>query len=205
MKDLEKLKQAVVRVGGARGFVTEDCQGDRLIITAAHCLQMPGRFACIHDEQRVYANVIGKLGEPKTIWAECAFVDSVNDIAVLTEPEVSSVPGEWESYMAFVGAIEPLSLADVPADERPVGMLSLKGNLIRTTGQHINDGPMWLTNAAEIIGGMSGSPVVTEAGAAIGVVSLSSNDFGIAPRFGRSLPGWLLRKFGLLQNGAVLS
>jgi hypothetical protein len=48
---------------------------------------------------------------------------------------------------------------------------------------------------------MSGSPIISETGAAVGVVSFSSegesHSPGVAVRLGRSLPGWLMHELGL--------
>ena len=46
------------------------------------------------------------------------------------------------------------------------------------------------TEATETAGGMSGSPIVSEDGAAVGVVT---NNVGLGqPRLTQALPGWLL-------------
>jgi|SRR6516164_3075540 hypothetical protein len=59
------------------------------------------------------------------------------------------------------------------------------------------DGRLWITHAAESIRSeMSGSPIVTEIGTAIGVVvctAVAPWKGGPSPRLTHNLPGWLLR------------
>jgi hypothetical protein len=56
------------------------------------------------------------------------------------------------------------------------------------------DGPLWISDTAQsIVGGMSGSPVISDEGEAIGIVCLGSNLPGCSnPRLVRDLPTWLL-------------
>jgi hypothetical protein len=67
-------------------------------------------------------------------------------------------------------------------------MLSLDGEWFRCTVQIINDGPLWFSKTAQPIpGGMSGSPIVLDNAAAIGVVC--SADVSTNPgRLQRSAP-----------------
>ena len=53
-------------------------------------------------------------------------------------------------------------------------------------------GALWIADTAEPIrGGMSGSPIMSEDGATIGVVSIAAH--GPNPCLANHLPGWLLR------------
>ena len=83
MKTLDNAARAVLKVGGGRGFVVE-AAGDRFVITAAHCLPF---FPPCHPQsylrERVYASLLGAIGEDPMVWAECVFVDPIADIAVL--------------------------------------------------------------------------------------------------------------------------
>ena len=57
-------------------------------------------------------------------------------------------------------------------------------------------GPLWITHAAEgIRSEMSGSPIITEIGTAIGVVCTAAAPWagGPNPRLTHNLPGWLVR------------
>ena len=94
------------------------------------------------------------------------------------------------------------------ASEDEEGWLqSLKGHWFGCRVQYINGGPLWVSDTAEPVqGGMSGSPVVSQDGAAIGVVTAGTvegedyssrcedKDGSPNPRLTRDLPGWLLAK-----------
>jgi hypothetical protein len=68
---------------------------------------------------------------------------------------------------------------------------------------------LWISNAAEDIeGGMSGSPIVTENGKAIGVACLSSGGDDLHHREGgpnpclmRNLAGWFLKMLANKRKG----
>src|SRR4051812_5465416 len=82
LKNHDEAKRAVVRVGDGRGFVVE-AGGDRIIITAAHCLpNFPPCASFSYTEERTYADLVGKIGTTPTVWAECYFADPIGDIAV---------------------------------------------------------------------------------------------------------------------------
>ena len=55
------------------------------------------------------------------------------------------------------------------------------------------DGPLCFGQETKTEGGMSGSPIVNDDGAAVGVVTVSAPS---NPRLARDLPGWLLRLAG---------
>jgi hypothetical protein len=78
----------------------------------------------------------------------------------------------------------------------PGRLLSLDGRRwFPCTVRHFG-GPLWITHAAEgIRNEMSGSPIVTENGNAIGVVCTAAAPWegGPNPHLTRNLPGWLLR------------
>ena len=77
----------------------------------------------------------------------------------------------------------------------PARLLSLDGRRsFSCTVRHFG-GPLWITHAAEgIRSEMSGSPIVTEIGTAIGVVCTAAAPWegGPNPRLSHNLPGWLL-------------
>ena len=78
----------------------------------------------------------------------------------------------------------------------PARLLSLDGRWFSCTIRHYG-GPLWITHAAErVLGGMSGSPIVAEAGTAIGVVCTITSPREGVPNASLSdnLPGWLLRE-----------
>jgi hypothetical protein len=156
------------------------------------------------------------LGESPTVWAECLFVDPVADIAVVGQPDSQSLYAENEAYYELMPDI-PLAIADTLHDYKPImiktfdgemieaknhyeslttqaWLLSLDGNWFECEVEHRPDGPLWISKANElIVGGMSGSPILSKAGATIGVACTSVNDGlegGPNPRLMANLPGW---------------
>jgi hypothetical protein len=202
-----KAKQAIVAVGDARGFVIEGPDG-RLVITAAHCLPFfPPCHGFSYTEERTYTRLLGPLGQEPSVWAECLFADPIADIAVLGAPDRQDLSDECDAYRALTEAAAPLPIADVsgrppwrldgdkfvaqPALVHQVWMLSLDGDWFSGEALH-RGGPLVLESAARRIrGGMSGSPILNDEGAAIGVVSLGEN-MSPHPRLCFNLPGWLL-------------
>jgi hypothetical protein len=67
----EKLKSAVVKVGGGRGFIIEG-KLDRYVVTAAHCLpHLPPAASITETSKRTYGNLLGRMGDDPTVWTEC--------------------------------------------------------------------------------------------------------------------------------------
>ena len=74
-------------VGKGSGFVIETSRA-RPVVTAAHCLpKLPPSATISYAAERTYERLLGKVGKRRRICAECLFVDSVADIAVLASPE----------------------------------------------------------------------------------------------------------------------
>jgi hypothetical protein len=194
------LTPAVVKVGaGGRGFIVETEQGDRIVITAAHCVaaddrQLPRAHPWSYLHERTYQRVLGPLGKAKpTVWAECLFADPLADIAVLGSPDSQELSDQAEAYEALT-SVAPFAVGAAPKQgvkriENPFKstkfpssfevrtpgkcaalVLSLAGEWIECTVTR--RGP-WLAIDQESIvkGGMSGSPIVSRAGLAIGLIS----------------------------------
>ena len=92
--------RAVLTVGtdGGRGFVIEMRDGNRLVLTAAHCLPaMPVAHPWANDSRTW--RVLAPLGEKPSIIAECCFVDPVADIAVLGPPGDMDFTGAYDTFM----------------------------------------------------------------------------------------------------------
>ena len=84
---IERLKSGVITVGHGRGFVVEGA-GERLVITAAHCLpSLPLAGPSFGLEARTYEPLLAPRGEPPRAWAVCRFVDPIADVAVLGSPD----------------------------------------------------------------------------------------------------------------------
>jgi hypothetical protein len=191
----EMLVAGVITAGSGRGFVVEGA-GERLVITAAHCLpSLPPAGPSFGPEARTYGPLLARLGEEPRAWAVCRFVDPIADIAVLGSPDNPHA----DDYKALMGTATALSIGE-PA-RRPVNfwapaqLLSLDAHRwFSCTVRHFG-GPLWITHAAEVIRDvMSGSPIVTEIGTAIGVVCTAAAPWegGPNPRLSHNLPGWLL-------------
>src|SRR5260221_9104476 len=83
---IEMLTAGVITVGSARGFVVE-AAGERLVITAAHCLPfLPPAQSFLGPKERTYGPLLAPLGDEPRAWAVCRFVDPIADIAVLGSP-----------------------------------------------------------------------------------------------------------------------
>src|SRR2546422_11341280 len=83
---IEMLTAGVITVGSARGFVVE-AAGERLVITAAHCLPfLPPAQSFLGPKERTYGPLLSPLGDEPRAWAVCRFVDPIADIAVLGPP-----------------------------------------------------------------------------------------------------------------------
>jgi hypothetical protein len=198
-----KATSAVITVGEGRGFVVNgrayfaDGPHDRLIFTAAHCLPFfPPCTSAAYLEEKTYKVLLGPIGRERTVWAECLFADPIADIAILGPPDRQVLSDQAAEYEALVESATPLSIVDAP-EQGHGWMMSLDGNWFRCGFQIINDGPLWISENEETIeGGMSGSPVISDAAAAFGVVCLADiSDVPVGannPRLVQSLPGWLL-------------
>jgi hypothetical protein len=92
--------RALLTVGedGGRGFVVEALNGDRYIITAAHCLPgmpLPHPWA---SDTRIW-RVLAALGKKPNVFAECFFVDPVADIAVLGASDIEELSQQCEELL----------------------------------------------------------------------------------------------------------
>jgi hypothetical protein len=200
---IDKARASIITAGKGRGFVVSAPSGhfvDRFVITAAHCLpQLPPCHGWAHLEEKTYANFLGPLGKKPCVWTECLFANPVADIAILGTPDDQELFDQAAGYEALMESITPLGCGG-PAENGRGWMLSLKGEWFSATLKYINDGPLLVSKATQpIAGGMSGSPIVSDEGAATGVVALSdgggsTDKFGsLNPRLTRDLPGWILR------------
>ena len=110
---------------------------------------------------------LGSARKP-AVAAECLFVDPVSDLAVLGPPDNQVFDEESDDYDALVEDIEPLAVSAAITDrdvEQRAWMLSLAGDWFPCKVKH-HGGPWWPADCAQPIeGGMSGSPILDDAGA----------------------------------------
>jgi hypothetical protein len=212
-----ELTCSVVRVGGGRGFII--AQGDKTIaeggkgyvITAAHCLpSVPAPHLARYLKEETYRRLLGPLGAKPSVTATCVFVDPIADIAVLGPPDYEALSREYDQYQAFLAALPPFDITAPPPrprlrmpafdDEEPpafrrLGEVSFPGRVMSLEGQWIDcnvrrlGGPFLIEPEELVKSGMSGSPLISPTGAALGVVSTSNWAAVLAD----GLPGWLLR------------
>ncbi|UPT87978.1 serine protease [Bradyrhizobium barranii subsp. apii] len=184
---------AVVQVGGGgRGFIVR-AGIDRFVVTAAHCVPregIPTPHLSNDASDLTFENIIGPLGGEPTIWGELCVYGLTDDIAAFCEPAVGDLEDEYAQYVAFTDAAA-LVIGDRPdvGTETAAFVLSLDGAWQRCIAH--NDGRfLHISSPDRIIEtGMSGSPIVDESGAAIGLIST-----GNGPSLTACLPPWLLRR-----------
>jgi hypothetical protein len=136
--------------------------------------------------------LLGPLGKFKpAVSAECLFADPIADIAVLGVPD-SQVYGEQaDAYEELIDIVTPFQIGDAPKQgtkrirarhsdqtvptpgQGAALILSLEGEWVECSVKR--DGA-WLAIQQEqlVEGGMSGSPIVSMAGHAIGLISSGS-------------------------------
>lgn len=112
----ESVTRSVVSVGeGGRGFVVAGAFEQRFVVTAAHCLPfVPPPHLARHLEEYTFKKLLARLGKKPRIWAECKFVDTMADIAVLGAPDGMGLEAEEQAYRKMTEALPALALAAPP-------------------------------------------------------------------------------------------
>jgi hypothetical protein len=217
------ITSSIVSVGrgGGRGFVIEipgQRQGrvpvtlrERMIVTAAHCLpSLPTPHPWALDSRSW--KLLAPLGERPSIVATCRFVDPVADIALLGSPDNQEMYEEAEAYEALTDAATALPIGFLPskfAAELNGWLLSLDGAWFSCTVNYWSDGGLWTNATRAIEGGMSGSPIVADNGAAVGVLSCSNEaektEGGPHARVGAHLPAWVLQRVAIKATPSRLT
>jgi hypothetical protein len=201
----EKLRKAVFQVGDGRGFKV-----GHFVITAAHCIpNLPPRGQMTCARKRTY-KLLGPLGIKDTIWVELLFADQIGDLAILGQPGDRELAEEAEAYDRLLDGTPGFAIANVRPNKRiSAKVLSLSTQWISCSISHYG-GSLRLKGAA-IEGGMSGSPIVSRTGKAVGVVCGSSETVGVQITsinvcLMRGLPRWFpLRSHSLLRTSNTLS
>lgn len=215
-----KWLQSVVKVGEGRGFVMADDQENLVVVTAAHCLpHLPPATPASYTEERTYARLLARLGDEPHISAQVLFVDPVADIAILCTPDNQELWKQAEAYETLVESAAPLPMAKLeftrkpqtltsgetflghPQAEADAWLLALDGGWF-SCRVSCHRG-IWISNADKpIVGGMSGSPILTQRGA-IGVLSVSGGtgsdldehtEGGPQAYLPFAFPGWMLER-----------
>jgi hypothetical protein len=219
--DKASWTEAVIKVGLGRGFVVEISR-TRYVITAGHCLPfLPPSAPVTSIEDRTYHRLLGRLGEKETpVWAECKFVDPIADLAVLGCPDNQELADKAKAFQALVEAAVPLPIGRLPLVRSPLidsgglpltvpetgetalgpptakasaWLLSLDGHWFQCdlTARHAGLSIEWA--AEEIAPSMSGEPIVSGDGEAIGVVCTDGNgNASVQASLSRQLPRWFL-------------
>jgi hypothetical protein len=194
---------AVIAVGTGRGFIIQDQAGyRRVVITAAHCLpHLPPAHPASYLSERTYEKLLGVVGKTRSVWAECLFADPVADIAVIGSPDNQDLYEQARAYDRLIDAAVALPVAELDAEKMKVGLLLLDGRPVSCIARVIGRGALWIMEGEEkIVGGMSGSPILNQNGAAIGVVVTNQ---GPHPRLASHLPGRLLGELGLRSRAVI--
>jgi hypothetical protein len=155
----------------------------------------------VYQEDCTYQNFIGPLdAKSRKIWATCLFADPIADLAVLCSPDNQTLYKQAKAYETFTEAVTPLPVAVVDREMR-AWLLALDGSTWNPCTVRRTQRALFVDGAvAGIYAGMSGSPIVNDAGQAVGIVSGSGgrpeevevHTEGANPHLASSLPGWLL-------------
>ena len=195
--ELHRLANAFVTVGEGRGFLVESRLLGVLVITAGHCLPvLPPPMPASYTEERTYADLIGPVGEAPTLTVECLFVDPVGDLAVLCAPDNQSLGEEWEAYEIFTDDRTKLRIGPLPQDPCAAWLLARDGEWCACSaavGSFSRTLQIQNVDPKGYAPGTSGSPILTDAGIAIGVVSIGTY---LNPVLMNHLPAWLLNDLG---------
>jgi hypothetical protein len=172
---------------------------ERIVITAAHCIEralradrkrrLPSCHPARYLAEETYKKLLGPLGTKPTVFATCLFVDPIADIAVLGQPDNQGLPDEADAYDQLLESMATLVVADAPAQgtelltsgdyqverptpgKAPARVLSLEGRWLKG-GVARRGGWLAFEPAKFFASGMSGSPIIDQNSAAIGVVSV---------------------------------
>ena len=176
---VQKALKSVLTVGDGRGFVIKVKQR-RLVVTAAHCLrELPPPHLAAYLHEKTF-KLLAPLHEKASILTECFFADPVHDLAVLTSPDDQELSDDFDAYEALTESLKPLRIADAPEEGR-AWLLSLKDEWFSCSFRRNNIdralvSPLCIGDLQRPIeGGMSGSPIVSDEGAALGIVNVGGS------------------------------
>lgn len=171
---LAAAKEAIVTVGEGRGFLVHRAPWPHDVMTAAHCLPfLPAAHPASFTHERTYANLLGPRRATPTLSAECVFVDSIADVAVLSSPDGQVLCDESEAYEHFMDGRPALRLGWL-REPSEAWLLTLDDEWERCTVAPGTWGwSITLIDAIKgIVPGTSGSPIVTPDGRVVGLMSV---------------------------------
>jgi len=195
----DRWTSAVLKVGHGRGFVVSYGADERAIVTAAHCLPtdkagrllLPPAHKMSHEE-RIYPFLLARLGGAEAIVeAECLFVDPIADIAVLGPPGEEG-SDRFNVYQKVVNDARTLVIIDAP-DRGLARILALDGRWVEIEVER--RGYALIAQPRELFAPqVSGSPILSAGGNAIGVACLGKDDAASGTVLMDCLPGRFLRR-----------
>jgi hypothetical protein len=93
-----QAERAVISVGEGRGCVVKG-RWDYFVVMAAHCLPfVPRCDAAASSNERTYLNLLGPLGQAPTLWAECVFIDPIEEAGKRTRWDLKSKGGHLRRH-----------------------------------------------------------------------------------------------------------
>ena len=199
--EFDRVTQAIVRLRdlGGRGVLVPG----NLIVTAAHCIgwDTSGGLTLYGDDYREAV----EAADGRVFKVTPLAVEPVADIAILGAVDSQRSPDEAEAFENFCRTTQPVRLAIEHIDpSKPFGAFVFthdKGVIpIEVQRMVLDDPGLRIRAEVRIEGGASGSPVVTERGSLLAVVSNVSfveSDAGCVGPIAlvhQSAPVWLVRR-----------
>lgn len=199
----QRVEQATVRIKrwGGQGVLVPG----EFVLTAAHCVNVPYTGGAVLGDY-LWEEI---ETEKETFRMGIYAVEPVNDIAVLGAADNQELPGiEQDKYLSFIENTKPVPIY--------MSKLPSKGSLEVHVFTHLNKwnsgelfyrgihGNAHIKFHKKIIGGTSGSPIVSSEGELIGLVSNTSEEKvenryeGTCPLIRFALPVWLIAR--ILEN-----
>ena len=121
--------------------------------------------------ERTYKDLLGSLdGSKNDVWAECQFVDPVADIAVLGCPDEQEMGQQAEAYHELVDEAPAVRIGK-PRFGR-AWVLTLDGHWTPTPVEVLSGLYGTSLSIGPTLPGMSGSPILDDAGRAVGLVAI---------------------------------